>query len=182
VGTIKTLYYPLMSRLELYRVASDLLDKDPKDISEASLYYDSCLHWNMYSNGSIISRGYNGYSRDYSTKILKPNMEKFDFRPAVGTGFSGTVYTTMSDNKTFLFTPFCTDDGEMVLGLGSLLPTLPEETMRKVKEHAISLGFKKEYFTEIRYDRCDLETTDYTTISNDGNEIDSTTTTTISSG
>ncbi|CAL8111381.1 unnamed protein product [Orchesella dallaii] len=174
VGTIKTLYYPLMSRLELYRVASDLVHQDPKDISEASVYYDSCFYWNMYTNGTIISRGYNGQTREYKTKLIN-GMEEFEFGPVEGMGYSGTVYTTLTDNSTFLFTPFCTDDGEMAWGLGSTLPILSEDTIKLVYEHAESLGFKREYFTELRYDKCDIETVDVSSNIADDDEIDSTT-------
>lgn len=145
-----------MSRLELYRIAGDLLNKQTRDLQENSLYYDSCIRWNMYTNGSIISRGFNGLQREYNTKILTPNMEKFEFWPKEGKGYSGTVYTTMTDNSTFLFTPFCTKDGEMAWGLGSTLPSLPKKTLEKVLAHARSLGFKKQYFTGLRYDDCDL--------------------------
>ncbi|CAL8111379.1 unnamed protein product [Orchesella dallaii] len=173
VGTLKTLYYPLMSRLDLFSSATNLIQKDPKDISEASVYYDLCVYWNLYSNGTITARGYNGKSREYQTKLIK-GMEIFEFAPVVGTGYSGTKYTTLTDNKSFFFTPFCMD-GQMSWGIGSTTPTLPEDTIKMVYDHAESLGFKREYFTELRYDRCDIEMIEYS--SNDADNAIETTTT-----
>ncbi|ODM95775.1 hypothetical protein Ocin01_10906 [Orchesella cincta] len=179
VGTIKTLYYPLMSRLDLYRSSANMLNKSPNDINEATVYYDSCFRWNLYTNGSITGRGFNGLSREYKTKLVVPTMEKFEFSPVEGKnyGYSGLKYTTMTDNKTFLFTPFCTDDGEMTWGLGTISPTISQDLIKAAHEHAESLGFKREYFTEIRYDRCNFESVDYTS-DNQDNEIDGTTTVT----
>lgn len=164
-----------MSRFELYRIAGDLLGETANELPEHSLYYDSCIYWNMYTNGTIISRGFNGHNREYKTKLLSPNMEMFEFAPKEGKGYSGTVYTTMTDNKTFLFTPFCTSDGEMAWGLGSTLPSLPKQTLESVMKHAKELGFKKDYFTGLRYDNCNLEKSE----SIDNDEDETTTPTTI---
>jgi len=157
VGSLNTLYYPVMSRLELYSVAADLVQKDPKDITEGSVYYDSCLNFEARSDGTMIFRGYGDQSKEYQTTYLTPAMEQYEFSPKEGPGITGMSYTTLTDNKTFIFSVNCLDEEEqMTWGVVSPLPSLPEDTLKIIYDHAKSLGFKKEYFTEIKYDKCDI--------------------------
>ncbi|CAL8086070.1 unnamed protein product [Orchesella dallaii] len=155
-GTAR-IYYPFMSRLDLYKSATDILQKDPKEISESTVYYDACIVWTS-NNGTHIAEGFDGHTREYSIDVVKEGSNQVTkIHPVEGPGASGTGYVTLSDNKTFFFTAFCANDGQMSWGVASLIPKLPEESVKKIHEHAVSLGFKKEYFTELRYDGCDLE-------------------------
>ncbi|ODM94155.1 hypothetical protein Ocin01_12526 [Orchesella cincta] len=153
-ANIKTSYYPLMSRLELYGVAVDLLQKDPAEISESELYYDSCIVW-KHTNESYYSEGFGGQTREYVAVPKDDKFEVYTMHSVDGKGYSGTAYTTYTDNQTFLFSAACGDDGQMTWSVGTTTPTLPHGTVEKIHEHALSLGFKKEFFTELRYDGCD---------------------------
>jgi hypothetical protein len=161
VAALKTVYYPMTSRLELYRTAEDLMNG--MDLTEADVYYDSCMQWKLLANGTIRSTGFNNYHKLYDTKPILPNLERFELFPQDGKGFGGKIYTTMTDNKTFFVTAICTNDGQMVWNVGSLYPTLMKETKDQILEHVTSLGFKKEYMTELRYDHCDLGDSEATT-------------------
>ncbi|CAL8129096.1 unnamed protein product [Orchesella dallaii] len=154
VDSIDTLYYPAMSKMELYRAAVDITGEDPENISEDSVHNNSCFYWKIHHNGTMRGRGFGGESKEYKTTFDRPN--KFDFRPAEGEGYSGTAYVTLTDNSTFIFTPICTDEGEMAWGVTSTVPRLPERTMNRIYEHAKSLGFKKQYFANVNYENCDV--------------------------
>ncbi|CAL8111380.1 unnamed protein product [Orchesella dallaii] len=148
-------YWPLVSNMDLYRAATDLLQKDSKKISISTVYYDSCITWHLFKDGTLLSKGFNGLGREYKSKPLSDNPDAYQFEPVDGTTmYGGTAYTTFTDNKTYFFSAVCLSDGEMVWGVGSPTPTLPEETKKMILEHAVSLGFKKEFFSELRYDKC----------------------------
>lgn len=66
----------------------------------------------------------------------------------------GRAYTTLTDNKTFAFTAACFADNQMTWNVFATTPTLDEQTKEKIYEHAKSLGYNPEFFTEIRYDSC----------------------------
>jgi len=157
LASLKTIYLPMNSRLKLYKVASDLLDKDGKDVLESYVYYDSCIRVNLQPNGSIIATGFDNLRKEYLTKPILPNLEKFEESPADGKGYAATAYTTYTDNKSFFVAAGCGDDGQMTWNVGSMYPTLTKDVKDMVIKHLTELGFKKEFFTEIRYDYCDLE-------------------------
>ncbi|CAL8111378.1 unnamed protein product [Orchesella dallaii] len=151
------LYYPLMSTVDLYRVAVNLLQKDPKDVKASAVYYDSCLKWEIFSNGTIFSEGFDGLRREYETKTLSDNPDAYTFVPVGGDEdfYAGTAYTTLTDNKSFFFTVACLKTGEMTWGVGSTTPTLTEETKKKILDHAVTLGFSTEDVTELKYKTCE---------------------------
>lgn len=66
----------------------------------------------------------------------------------------GRAYTTLTDNKTFIFTAACFADNQMTWNLFATKKQLDYSTKREIFAHAESLGYKREYFTEIRYDSC----------------------------
>lgn len=68
---------------------------------------------------------------------------------------NGRAYTTLTDNETFMFTVCCYTDNQIAWNVFSTTKTLNYATRRKIYEHAVSLGFNKLYFTEIRYDSCE---------------------------
>lgn len=78
----------------------------------------------------------------------------------VHTGNAGTCYTTLTDNKTFTFAAGCLSENQMVWGVASTLKRLPKETVKLIHDHAVSLGFKREFFTGLRYDSCNLDSED----------------------
>lgn len=61
-----------------------------------------------------------------------------------------------------MFTASCFDDNQMTWGVTSSLKVLPKETVKEIYDHAESLGFKREYFTALRYDTCNLDFEDNT--------------------
>ncbi|CAL8116515.1 unnamed protein product [Orchesella dallaii] len=151
------MYFPVMSTNSLYRVSLNVLQKEAKDVGFATVYYDACLKWDMYDNGTIFSTGFNGLRKEYKTKTLMDNPDAFTF---VGEGgykdfYSGTLYTTLTDNKSFFFATVCMNNREMSWGVASTTPTLTEETKKKIFDHAVSLGFNKEDFTELKYGTCE---------------------------
>ncbi|CAL8070706.1 unnamed protein product [Orchesella dallaii] len=159
--SVPRLYSPIMSKMELYRTSVFITGEGPENISEDSVHNDSCINWKMHHNGKLKVEGFGGQSTAFKTTYDRPN--KFDFRPAEGEGYSGTAYVTLTDNSTFMFTPICTDEGEMAWSVFSTVPRLPERTMNQIHEHAKSLGFKKQYFVNVDYDNCDLGGTRGTT-------------------
>ncbi|CAL8149397.1 unnamed protein product [Orchesella dallaii] len=156
VTSLDPIYYPVMSTSSLYRVSVDLLQKDARDVSYASLYYDACLKWYMHGNGTSFSKGFNGLTREYARKPVRGNPDAFTFVAVGGDQdvYAGNLYTTLTDNKTFIFTAVCMKNGGMAWGVGSTTPTLTEKTKKIVRDHALSLGFNREDFTEINYDKC----------------------------
>lgn len=64
----------------------------------------------------------------------------------VHTGNAGTCYTTLTDNKTFTFAAGCLSENQMVWGVASTLKRLPKETVKLIHDHAVSLGFKRDFF------------------------------------
>ncbi|CAL8103870.1 unnamed protein product [Orchesella dallaii] len=156
VTSIDPIYYPVMSTLGLYRVSVDILQKDARDVSFAAVYYDACIKLYINTNGIAFAKGFNGLTRRYATTPLSGNPDGFSF---IGVDrfkdvYGGTLYTTLTDNKTFFFTAVCMVNGEMSWGVESTSPTLPEETKKKIFDHAVSLGFNREDFTELKYDTC----------------------------
>ncbi len=79
-----------------------------------------------------------------------------------------TTYITLTDNASYVFMAVCWDDNQASWGVMSTTATLPEETVKLIHEHAESLGFKKEYFEELRYTNCKDERTN--TISVQGSQ------------
>ncbi|CAL8117167.1 unnamed protein product [Orchesella dallaii] len=154
--SVKPIYYPLMNTIDLYHASVDLLQKNARDVSTSSVYYDACLTWEMFSNGTIFSKGFNGLQREYISKAVEDNPDAFTMEPVDGEKdvYSGTAYTTLTDNKTFFVQAGCLPSGQMAWGVGTTTPTLPEETKKKIIEHVISLGFKKDDITELKYDTC----------------------------
>ncbi|CAL8149406.1 unnamed protein product [Orchesella dallaii] len=155
-SSIDPIYYPVMSTVHLYRAAVDVLQKDPKDVRLSTVYYDACLKWYLHDNGTSFAKGFNGLTREFARTTLEDNPDGFTY---VGVGgdrdfFAGTLYTTLTDNKTFFFAATCMKNGGMAWGVGSTTPTLTEETKKIVLDHAVSLGFNKEDFTELKYDTC----------------------------
>ncbi|CAL8117165.1 unnamed protein product [Orchesella dallaii] len=155
--SVKPIYYPLMNTIDLYHASVDLLQKNARDVSTSSVYYDACLTFEMFSNGTIISNGFNGLQKEYISKPLEDNPDAFTFEPVDGENniYSGTFYTTLTDNKTYFVQAGCLSSGQMAWGVGSITPTLTEETKKKILEHVASLGFKKDDITELRYDTCE---------------------------
>ncbi|CAL8116523.1 unnamed protein product [Orchesella dallaii] len=156
VHSISPIYFPVMSANSLYRASLNVLQKEARNIGFANVYYDACLKWYIFDNGTAVSTGFNGLRTEYKTKTLKDNPDAIEF---VGVGedkdvYAGTAYRTLTDNKTFLFGAICMKNGEMAWGVGSTTPTLTEETRKIVFDHAVSLGFNTEDFTELKYDTC----------------------------
>ncbi|CAL8149427.1 unnamed protein product [Orchesella dallaii] len=156
IHSLEKIYYPVMSTVHLYRVAVDLLQKDPKDVRLSTVYYDACITWTLFGNGTSVQRGFNGLTREYETTPLSDNPDAFTF---VGVGgnkdiYAGTLNTLLTDNKTFFFSAICLSNGEMSWGVGSTTPTLTEETKKIVLDYATNLGFNTEDFTELKYDSC----------------------------
>jgi len=159
LAQLKTIYYPMVHRKELYRTTVDLLQVDPKDIDESTVYYDSCAHFSLKPSDEgiqILVQGFGNKQRLYKTKTILPNMEKFEFWPAEGKGYKALSHTVYTDNKSFFLAALC-DDDEMSWAVGSMYPTLTKESYDMVMKLVLDLGFKKEYITKFRYDYCDLD-------------------------
>ncbi|CAL8111382.1 unnamed protein product [Orchesella dallaii] len=149
-------YYPIVSTIDLYLASVDLLQKDPKDVSIATIYYDSCLTWYINSNGTISLKGFNELTREYKQNSLGDNPDEYTFVAVGGNQnlYAGTAYTTLTDNKTFFFTATCFKNGQMAFGVGSTTPSLPEKTRKMILDHAVSLGFNVEDITGLKYETC----------------------------
>lgn len=168
----------MASRLDLYRSVHDLLETDYKSIPEYSLYYDSCLEWGINAEGFTLN-GYNGKTRHLRTTTVGQGIADFKSEWSQGIfvivvrdtspysifhihsnfflqfiGMVGRAYTTLTDNKTFAFTAACFSDNQMSWNVFATTKTLDEATKNQIFEHAKSLGYNPEYFTEIRYDSC----------------------------
>ncbi|CAL8111377.1 unnamed protein product [Orchesella dallaii] len=151
LSSVQTWYYPLASRLDLYRCVHDLLETDYKNIPESSVYYDSCLEWTINSDGFTLM-GYDGRRRHLKTTAVANGVS--DFQSEWSQGMVGRVYSTLTDNKTFIFSAACFEDNQMTWNVFSTTKTLKDSTKQHIFDHAKSLGYNPEYFTEIRYDGC----------------------------
>jgi len=153
--SVKIWYYPMMTRLDLYRGAIDILNQDPNDVTEDKVYYESCIIWKMNpSDGSFTMEGFNGKEAKYNVTLFGKGLETYEFGTESGIGNAGTCYTTLTDNKSFAVSVGCLKGNQMVWGVVSPHKSLPEETVKLIHNHVDSLGFKKEYFTSLRYDSC----------------------------
>lgn len=85
-SSVKQWYYPLASRLDLYRSAHDLLKLDYKYIPEFSLYYDSCLKWTINPDGFTL-HGYNGKTRHLKSTPVSRGVADFKSEWSQGTYF-----------------------------------------------------------------------------------------------
>ncbi|CAL8103879.1 unnamed protein product [Orchesella dallaii] len=150
-SSVKKWYYPLASRLDLYRCAYELLETDYKNIPEYSVYYDSCLEWTIDSNGYTLM-GFDGRTRHIKSTTVDNGIS--DFQSEWSQGMVGRVYSTLTDNKTFLFYATCYSDNQMSWNIFATTKTLSDSTKQQIFDHAKSLGFNPEYFTELRYDSC----------------------------
>ncbi|ODM91525.1 hypothetical protein Ocin01_15154 [Orchesella cincta] len=150
-SSVQKWYYPLASRLDLYRCVHDLLETDYENIREFAVYYESCLEWTINSDGFTLM-GYNGRIRHLKTTTVAQGTS--DFTSEWSQGMIGRVYSTLTDNKTFIFSAACFADNQMTWNVFSTTKTLSKATKRQIYEHAKSLGYNPEYFTEIRYETC----------------------------
>ncbi len=66
----------------------------------------------------------------------------------------GTSYVTLTDSKTFQFFYNCYDDGEATWGVSTTVKSLDAKTVKKIHEHAKSLGFNEKNFGHLRYETC----------------------------
>jgi len=62
--------------LDLYRCVHDLKQTDYRNIPEYSVYYDSCLEWNIDSEGFTLM-GYNGKVRHLKTTTVGNGISDF---------------------------------------------------------------------------------------------------------
>jgi len=155
IKSVKVWYYPMMTRLDLYRGAVDIANKDPIDIPEDKLYYESCITWKMNPvDGSFTMEGFHGQEVKYNVTLFGTGLESYEFGTENGIGNAGTCYTTLTDNKSFAVSAGCLKGNQMVWGVVSPYKALSEETIKLIHDHVESLGVKREYFTSLRYDSC----------------------------
>lgn len=85
VSSVKTWYYPTLTRFDLYRAVVDLLpDREESEIREDEIYYDGCITWKI-GDGAFSTTGFNGQAKEYEAKLLSPNFEAYEFWPKDGT-------------------------------------------------------------------------------------------------
>jgi len=153
LASVKKWYYVMGSRLDLYQFAADVTNKDPEEILEDELYYESCLSWEPGPDLTFVGVGFGGSKKSYKVKPLDNGAFEFS---AVDGGISATGYFTLTDNKTFYVSVTCyPDSNEMTWNVASPLKSLPKKTLKKIQDHVESLGFKRKHFTGLRYDSCD---------------------------
>lgn len=149
----------------MYYAASEVSTVEIRELQEDELYYDACIHAELKENSTLSE--VTGFNKE------KVSRAKIIYVPASGEkdsltdpyvpehyitkgdpGKSATSYATFTDNSTFVFWATCWDDGQMTWSVSGPAKGLPEDKVKLVHEHAISLGFKKQYFTGLRYDYC----------------------------
>lgn len=67
-----------MSRYDLYHKVADLTKRDPKDITEDEVYYDSCITWTMEMDAFTV-HGFKGKKSTYKIKPLSKTVDSFEF-------------------------------------------------------------------------------------------------------
>jgi hypothetical protein len=158
VMSVKKWYWVLGSRFDLYEFASDILEKDPKLITEDELYYKSCVDWQLGSDGSLVAHGFGSKQKSYAVKPLDEHFGTIQFSSVDDGTVSGVGYATLTDNKTFLFYVTCyKKTNQLVWNVASPYKSLSKKTIKLIHDHAESHGFKREYFTGLRYDSCDKD-------------------------
>lgn len=134
---MKTLYYPIMSRFDLYVGAVDQTGLDPKDIAENTLYYNGCITWTLGTEpNSFFQNGLGINGKKYFIQLIDPGVATFsnadggmfDQNNITGKkysnfnkngvsnlntilfsnqGFKGISYTILTDNKTYFLALNC---------------------------------------------------------------------------
>ncbi len=76
MDSVKVLYYPLMSRLDLYHNSLEIhgSTEDPTKLRESELYYDSCIKTEFVGDDAIAT-GFNGKSSSFSYELPTVNNE-----------------------------------------------------------------------------------------------------------
>lgn len=136
--------------MDLYRCVHDLLEQDYSDISEETVQ-KSCLKFKIDSNGYTMT-GFNHLVRQIHTTPVGPGI--VDYISEWDRGMRGRAYTTLTDNKSYLFTVCCYSDNQVGWNIFSSTPTMSSRAVKEVREHAISLGFSPDHFAGLNYDRC----------------------------
>jgi len=150
--SVKTWYFTHASRLEMYRSASDA-NRTPIDkINEDDLYYHSCLMIKWGDGGHPVLTGFHGKVSETTAKKVSPGVLKFN--PGSYEN-GGIAVMTLTDNKTFQFFYKCYEDGEATWVVLSTTDDLDKKTENLIHEHARSLGFDEDNFTELEFEQCE---------------------------
>jgi len=166
-------YFPLWSKLEFYRTASDILEKSVTDMPLSSLE-NACITWDP---SLAATTGLGGLEAKYDLSIDGAGVINFKGKSKYGMGNthinfistcmkwfpflnaakSGKHVLTLSDNKNFIVGVTCWDDEEGSYGIWTPKPQLSAGDKEIIVKHLEELGFGMDFMVETPYDKCESE-------------------------
>lgn len=131
---------------------------------EFEFYYYSCFELtdlNIKGGSATINTfGGEAYAKLSGMRFKAPGDFELDIAPLPTPGLKVQVirhFITLTDNEKFVFYCNCFDEKDRGFSVLSTKPELDKDTMNKIDQHAISLGFRKENIIWLRRENCDLQ-------------------------
>jgi len=146
--SVKKWYFPLWSKLELYRTASDLLQKPVDSISEKAMD-NPCILGDL---ANFIMEGFDGKEMEFEANV--ESVQSIDFKAKTKHAKRGRHTLIYSDNKSWVLGFTCGEDDEASWGVWSTEPKLSssvkEAILKKIKAH----GFSEKHSVPMSYSNC----------------------------
>jgi len=145
---VKKWYFPLWNKLELYRTASDILQKRVGSISEEALE-NSCIIGDL---ANFKMEGFNGKKVQFEASVESDHTMVFiaDSKHAK----RGRHTIIDSDNKSWVLGFTCWEDDEASWGVWSTAPTLSSSAIETVVKQIRAYGFSEKYSIAAGYRNC----------------------------
>jgi len=134
--------------LELYRTASDLLEKPVDSISENAM--DSpCIIGDL---ANFKMEGFGGKKMEFEAKLESDQTMNFIAKSKhAKRGFHTLVD---SDNKSWVLGLTCWEDDEASWGVWSTVPTLSSSAKEAISKQLKAHGFSEKYSVPMSYSNC----------------------------
>jgi len=146
-------YFTMMSKLDLYRTASDTFKKSVTEISENEVK-TPCLYadWEGFSP-SII--GFKGKKLEYE---INPGFDNtFTFGAEWRNGKGGKMYLVKTDNQSYILFIKCWEsDNQVSWNVMSTTPKLSESIKSEIYSAVESFGLSKNLGVELEFTGCGL--------------------------
>jgi len=140
-------YIPLWSKLELYRVAEDLIQKKVRDISEQEIEQPCVV-----SNKEFTTWGFNQTGVRFITQLDDDFVLHFE---SANGGMKGKYYMALTDNENFVVGITCWEDNQASWTVMSTKPYLNPGIKEVLVDYLKSHGFNMDFLVEDRYENCD---------------------------
>jgi len=146
--SVKKWYFPLWSKLELYRTASDLLQKPVDSISEKALD-NPCIVGDL---ANFKMEGFDGKEIEFEANVESDQTMNFIAKSKHAKRGRHTLVD--SDNKSWVLGLTCWEDDEASWGVWSTLPKLSSSAKEAIVKQIKAHGFSEENFVAMSYNNC----------------------------